>query len=189
MKTAAAINPHDLFGALHPRQRAFTHIFGTRESWAEYWGCVQNEPWFIAHPAREHILREPWCHCPYLVFGDDAQTSKRVGNNVKILVWYSTMSIERKTELRLLPIYMTPTTEKNRAAVERRLSQQAVWSFTAASRNIHPSSPAAEDEGPLSKGRLAKSGKPICGGDIPTYLTFSGAAGDWKWQKEECPLE
>ena len=185
MINAALICPHDLFGALFERPKAFVNLFGTRESWVEYWNCMREELWLKEHPDYEHILQHPERFCPFVLFGDDAQTSKRVGQNVKLMCWMSPLSIHRSSEKRLIPIYVMPTQEKNRKAIENLLDMMATWSFNAAAVNCHPHR-AADPGCKLSKHRLAVAGKPICNGEEPTYLTYSGACGDWKWQVEQC---
>jgi len=73
-----------------------------------------------------------------LVFGDDAQTSKRVGQNVKLLLWYSPVAQARKSDERLIPLYLVPTTEVAFLAICKYLNRAVVWSFNAAAANVQP---------------------------------------------------
>jgi len=135
---AAIILPSDLFGFLHKDPARFRKVFGTPDQWALYWCTVRGERWFQLHPDKDRIQARPHEHCPHLIFGDDAQTSKRVGNNVKLLMWFSPFSESRLSADRMLPVYLVPTREKTFIGITNLLEHAAVWSFNAASTNKQP---------------------------------------------------
>ncbi len=182
--TGAIICPHDILGALHRHSRLLYYVLGARDQWVAFWKANAQETWFVEHPDRAAMERSPWLYAPFLIFGDDAQTCKRVGSNVKLLCWFSPVSEARESFHRLLPIYMCPTKERNTLAIQRRAEVSAVWSFEAAARNKNPQ--VSDLGGPLCAERERVAGNDICE-DTPVFLTYAGNCGDWKWQVEQCP--
>lgn len=88
LRKANVILPVDVAAALSENSCRFERVFGTPTEWERWWSVHSEEPWMRDHPDGAFIKANPQSCCPYLLFGDDAQTSKRCGSNVKKLASY-----------------------------------------------------------------------------------------------------
>ena len=93
----------------------------------------------------------------WLLFGDDAQTSKRVGSNVKKIAWYSPMASCRHPALTHLPLFLNPTQDAARHVTERLANEVINWSFAALSADQHPTENHLGE--PLKCARRNRTGK------------------------------
>ena len=149
----------------------FEDLFGERRHWVEWWRAHMNEPWLKEHPLRHLISEFPERCCPWLLFGDDSQTTKRVGRTMELLLWFSPVSRDRTTRARL-PVFMKDNGECTARAMEMQLTKAAVWSWKQAELNIHPR--CSEDGKQLPKYFAAHAGTPLIP-DEPLYLVPSRA--------------
>ena len=79
IKHQSAILPHVLFADLCAYNPAlFNHILFCNRGHVEFWKLAEHsqEQWWLEHPLREHILREPERCIPYRIFGDEISLGK-----------------------------------------------------------------------------------------------------------------
>ncbi len=169
--TACIIPAHRVLAEVHKLGPVvFTEMFGERKDWARYWHAHRDEIWLKEHVHYEEIRRNPTAWCPYLIFGDDAQTSKRVGRTCRLLMWFSPVTKIRSFHSHV-PLLIVDNDEATIDGMVHRLHRAAVWSFKFAGRNLNPF--LNEDNAQLPEDLARLSGQPLVDGE-PVFLVHSG---------------
>ena len=170
--TAHVALPHLLWAALRNTSPAYFHaLLGQRSMWELFWKCHKEEPWYKDHPHKDILDGSPSLCCPFLIFGDDAQTSKRVGRTVRLLEWYSPVA-EIRSHLSQFPLLMVDNDQPSAPSIIHAIEEACVWSFNRAGRNIHPT--LTEKRAALTPHLAESAGKPIMD-DPPMFLVPLGA--------------
>ena len=169
MTKGAIILPHRVFAEISKMPVKFVEMFGRREQWAAYWQAHAGEEWFLRHPHRSFILDNIDKCCPFIYYGDDAQTSKRVGRTCRMSAWFSPMA-EDRSGFSKIPLLFADNDERHIKAQLRFLNEAAIWSFKLAARNVN----AAFDHqnGALPAWLQGFVGQPLVDGQ-PAYLVTS----------------
>ena len=131
------------------------------------------------------IRVSPESYCPFVIWGDDAPTSRRVGRNVRELAFYSPFS-EGDADFKRVPMAVLQNGEAMAKHTEHVVKQTIVWSCNAAMRNRHPHSGPYETQA-LQKTLQTLSGQPIRADGVT--LTFAGFTGDWAFVAADFDME
>ncbi len=176
---AAIACPHLLVGEIS-KTRRFNQIFGTPDHWGLFWYHIRNELWYLQHPQRAEITADPRSHNPYVIHGDDAPVSRRVGRNIRVLSWYSPFG-EGQTLEKKMPCGIIANDQALKQYTEYKVKEAIAWSANAGAIGVHPSAPPPGQT--LTKALQAKAGQPITANG--TKLAFIGITGDWEFQTND----
>ena len=176
--------PHLLFKELQNLE-CFADTFGDPDLWEIFWAHVQDEVWFREHPQREEILANPRGHVPFVLHGDDAPCSRRVGRNINLLSMHCPLGRGHSTDSRKILLSVLPNDDPMSKMMHKQAKRAIVWSLNAASKNQHPADWIFDSEPP--KFVADNFNQTLC----PTgpKLTFIGDVGDWDWFAKDFELE
>ena len=135
---AHVILPHEIFGALCQRRELMVKAFGSPADWTAFWRCSSQEVWFKEHPLVDLLRSRPNRCVPAIVHGDDAQRSRRVGQTIRLLHWFSPTSRAIDTLQEKIPCTLLDNDDLMSQAQISLTNRWVVWSFNCASRNLHP---------------------------------------------------
>ena len=135
--TAYLVPPHRVWSEVHKFKNQFRALFGSPDDWEHFWQAHAEERWMTDHPHRALIQSKPRQCCPWLLYGDDAQTSKRVGRTCGVLLWFSPLSEIRGMD-GMVPLCVVDNDEPTIQAINNELYRGVVWSFRHAALNINP---------------------------------------------------
>ena len=150
----------------------------------EFWKLAEHsqEQWWLEHPLREHILREPERFIPYRIFGDEISLGKNNRPTLGILWCGSTARI--KALLMKLLLFMSKwDSETEMDPIFRGIT----WSFNCLAFGTWPTTDMdGHPFDPRSRcGRMAgKSLTPNGWCAIYTQTT-----GGWKWKVDKFHIE
>ena len=80
--------PHELWAALWTHESKAREVFlGQEGSCRMCWQSVADnkEEWYMEHPLRDHIQRDPDHHVPLRLWGDDAPITKNSGRTIRTM--------------------------------------------------------------------------------------------------------
>ena len=167
VSTSYILPPHRIWGELYKTPAIFHTLFGDRNDWEQFWQAHMEERWVQEHSQFALIRDRPHSCCPFIIFGDDAQTSKRVGRTAHMLLWFSPMAKVRGTEGHM-PIFICDNDDPCIDVLMNQLQHAAVWSFRHASINFNPY--CTLESKPLNADMRSIAGTPIIPGTEPLFL-------------------
>ena len=173
---------HRFFSEVHGTDH-FAQLFGTPFLWATYWKANRHEKWYQEHPMKHLLDTEPERHVPYVVHGDDAPCSRRVGRNIRLISMHGVCALGHETLSKKIPLLILPNDNALSTHLEHSGKRAIVWSLNAANRNENPDSwPFGE----LPPWLARKAGKPLT--DTGISLTYAAGVGDWEWYRYDFDL-
>ena len=148
--------PHEIFAELanHHGHEFTARMKGESGLLSKYWDCHKQETWFLEHPLRHDILREPDKHIPIRLWGDDSGINKRQTRSIRVLTW-SSATVKATSLSSKIAVYYIQTQKMTRDT-EPTLLKAVAWSLNALLTGYHPLTDHLGK--PLTGDRASKAG-------------------------------